>query len=114
MRRGSAYCGEHFPQGLKESSVFFGENAAGIKEYCVAIEAAHDRRSEGFRALRKGLGYCWSVAVAAHPAAGKPALERWLAGDDPDVRWIVRQNLKKARLARLDAGWVARCLAEMG
>ncbi len=78
-----------------------------------SVEAAPDRRSEGFQALRRGLGYCWSVAVAAHPAAGKPRLERWLASRDRDVRWIVRENLKKARLARLDAGWVARCLAEL-
>jgi hypothetical protein len=79
-----------------------------------SVEAAPDRRSEPFRALRKGLGYCWSVAVAAHPEAGKPRLERWLASDDRDVRWIMRQNLKKARLARMDATWVARCRAALG
>jgi hypothetical protein len=72
-----------------------------------------DRQSEAFRALRKGLGYCWSVAVAAQPTAGKPSLERWLASDDPDVRWIVRQNLRKKRLVRMDAAWVARCMDEL-
>lgn len=65
-----------------------------------------DRRSEAFQALRKGLGYCWSVAVVALPAAGKPALERWMASDDADIRWIMRENLKKARLSRMDAAWV--------
>ncbi len=58
--------------------------------------------------LRKGLGYCWSVAVAALPEPGKARMERWLASDDPDVRWIMRENLKKARLQRLDPEWVAR------
>jgi hypothetical protein len=29
------------------------------------------------------------------------------------VRWIMRQNLKKARLARMDAGWVAGCLERL-
>ncbi len=31
------------------------------------LSRSSERRSEGFRALRKGLGYCWSVAVAAAP-----------------------------------------------
>ena len=73
-----------------------------------SVAAATDRRTEGFRVLRKGLGYCWSVAVAALPEPGKARMERWLASDDPDVRWIMRENLKKARLQRLDPEWVAR------
>jgi hypothetical protein len=70
-----------------------------------------DRRSEGFKVLRQGLGYCWSVAVAALPEAGVPLMEKWLACDDRDVRWIMKQNLGKARLARADPEWVARCQA---
>lgn len=31
------------------------------------LSRSEDRRSEGFRTLRKGLAYCWSVAVAAAP-----------------------------------------------
>ncbi|NTV64758.1 MAG: hypothetical protein HGA65_14680, partial [Oscillochloris sp.] len=71
-----------------------------------SIPQQHDRRSEVFQVLRKGLGYCWSVAVAALPGVGQPAMERWMTSDDPDVRWIMRQNLTKARLARVDAAWV--------
>ena len=41
------------------------------------------------------------------PAEGKPALEHWLASEDADVRWIMRENLKKNRLAKMDAAWVA-------
>lgn len=65
-----------------------------------------DRRSEEFRALRKGLAYCWSVAVAAAPDLGKEAMARWFACADADVRWIMRENLKKNRLARMDPAWV--------
>ena len=72
-----------------------------------------DRRSEEFKALRKGLGYCWSVAVSALPAAGKPRMEAWLRCDDRDVRWIMKQNLAKKRLARMDAEWVAACQAQL-
>jgi hypothetical protein len=72
-----------------------------------------DRKSEAFRALRKGLGYCWSVAVAAYPAAGKATIARWLDSADKDVRWVMRENLRKARLARMDAAWVAAALAKL-
>ncbi|CAN7519633.1 HEAT repeat domain-containing protein [Arthrobacter sp. LjRoot14] len=69
------------------------------------------RRAEEFRVLRQGLGYCWSVAIAASPAEGFERLERWAASDDKDVRWIVRENLKKARLARADPAAAERVAA---
>lgn len=72
------------------------------------LRGAADRRTEPFAVLRRGLSYCWSVAVVAAPERGKALMERWLADDDPDARRIMRENLKKKRLARLDAAWVAR------
>lgn len=78
-----------------------------------ALTQAEDRRREDFQALRKGLAYCWSVAVAALPEVGKPLMERWLASNDRDVRWIMRQNLAKQRLVRMDAGWVTACLVQI-
>lgn len=72
------------------------------------VVGASDRRSEEFQALRKGLGYCWSVAAAALPDEGLRSMERWLPSSDPDVRWIMRENLKKKRLERVDAEWVVR------
>jgi hypothetical protein len=66
------------------------------------------------RVLRKALGYCWSVAVAALPAPGFDRLDRWAASDDPDVRWVVRENLKKARLSRADARRVAALRTALG
>jgi hypothetical protein len=74
----------------------------------LSIVQAADRQGEAFQALRKGMGYCWSVAVAALPAEGIPMLERWLNVDDKDVRWIMKENLKKNRLVRLDPDWVNR------
>ena len=59
------------------------------------------RRDSGARALRQALGYCWSVAVAADPAAGLPRFLSLAASADHDVAWIVRENGKKARLAPL-------------
>jgi HEAT repeat protein len=77
------------------------------------LEGAGDRQSESFRTLRQGLGYCWSVAVAALPEAGKPFIERWCRSTDRDVRWVMRENLKKNRLARMDPEWVASWQAHL-
>ncbi|MCJ7625870.1 MAG: hypothetical protein MUO76_20450 [Anaerolineaceae bacterium] len=66
-----------------------------------------NRKSEDFRVLRKGLAYCWSIAAAAFPHAGKALLEKWFSVDDKDILWIMKQNLKKKRLERMDAKWVA-------
>ena len=71
------------------------------------LSSSGERRSEGFLALRKGLAYCWSVAVAAAPDAGRPLMERWMRNEDPDVRWVMKQNLKKKRLTAAGADWVA-------
>jgi hypothetical protein len=73
-----------------------------------SIPRATDRKGEAFRTLRQGLGYCWSVAVVALPEAGKLLMEKWLADADPDIRWIMCENMKKNRLLRMDAAWVAR------
>jgi hypothetical protein len=70
-----------------------------------------DRRSDEFRTLRKTLGYAWSVAVVALPGEGVPHFEHLLGSDDPDVRWVVRENLRKKRLERMDREWVERALA---
>jgi hypothetical protein len=65
-----------------------------------------DRKSNEFKALRQGLAYCWSVAVAAHPVQGKKMMERWFSSPDPDIVWVMKENLKKDRLKRMDAKWV--------
>ncbi len=67
-----------------------------------------DRRDEGVRVLRQALGYAWSVAMVAQPEEGWRRLEAWARSPDADVRWVVRENLGKARLTRLDAARVAR------
>jgi hypothetical protein len=71
------------------------------------------RRDPAVRTLRQGLGYAWSVAVAADPVLGGPRLERWLGADDPDVVWVLRENLRKARLTRADPALVERLRAAM-
>lgn len=71
-----------------------------------SVAQAEDRKDEAYRVLRQALGYCWSVVVAAAPEAGKALMEKWMNSSDPDIRWIMKENLKKKRLIRLDLGWV--------
>jgi HEAT repeat protein len=77
------------------------------------LARSRDRSSDGFRALRKGLAYCWSVAVAAAPDRGRTLMERWIGSEDPDVRWVMKQNLAKKRIAAAGAEWVAAMTAEL-
>lgn len=79
----------------------------------LSVEKQGDRASEEFRVLRQGLGYCWSVVVAALPDPGMRRMERWFQSEDPDVCWIMRENLTKKRLARLDPDWVLRARAAL-
>jgi hypothetical protein len=77
------------------------------------VESARHPKDEAFKILRQGMGYCWSVAVAALPDEGKAAMEKWLVCKDPDVRWIMKENLKKNRLIKMDPGWVKACQAKL-
>jgi hypothetical protein len=64
-----------------------------------SLGAATGRRNEGFRALRKALGYCWSVAAAASPQNARPYIEKWMQSTDKDIVWVMKSNLAKARMA---------------
>lgn len=58
------------------------------------------RRSPDARTLRKTLGYCWSVAIAADSARGLRAFQK-LDTSHPDIAWIVAENRRKKRLSVL-------------
>ena len=77
------------------------------------VEAAGHPKDEAFKVLRQGLGYCWSVAIAALPKEGKPVMEKWIASKNLDVQWIMKENLKKNRLIKMDAAWVKTCQARL-
>ena len=64
---------------------------------------AADRKREDFRVLRQTLGYAVSVITAATPEKGFALMRTCAAWGDPDVVWILRENLKKKRLAKFVA-----------
>jgi len=84
-----------------------------LDQITASMQKADPPNDAAFKVLRQGMGYCWSVAVAALPEAGQPMLEKWLESPSKDVRWMMKENLKKNRLIRMDANWVKACTARM-
>jgi hypothetical protein len=106
LQRRAAAAGLCEPRLLRDTAV--AEAAVEAVDAITASLREEPRpRAPEVRVLRQALGYCWSVAIVASPQAGKAAFERLAMADDPDIRWIVRENLGKSRLQRLDADWVA-------
>lgn len=84
-----------------------------LDEITASLLAESERKNLDFRTLRQALGYCWSVAICASPRKGKTLFEKWATSTDPDMVWIVRENLTKKRLQKLDAEWVDRTRSEI-
>lgn len=80
-----------------------------LTEITAAMERTDEAKDESFKVLRQGMGYCWSVAVVALPEAGKPMMEKWLSSPNNDIHWMMKENLKKNRLVKMDADWVKAC-----
>ncbi|HEX3049357.1 MAG TPA: hypothetical protein VHP83_01800 [Aggregatilineaceae bacterium] len=72
---------------------------------------ANVRKTDAVRTLRQALGYSVSVCVAHAPEPGFALMQAWAAWDDPDVGWVIRENLKKKRLEKWPE-WVARLKGE--
>lgn len=51
--------------------------------------------------------------MVALPDYGKKMMERWFSSDDKDVRWVMKENLGKKRLERLDAEWVRESMVQL-
>jgi hypothetical protein len=84
-----------------------------LDKITTSMETDDKSKDESYKVLRQGMGYCWSVAVAALPEAGKPIMEKWLASQDKDIRWVMKENLKKNRLVKMDADWVKKCMKKL-
>lgn len=64
------------------------------------VEPAVVRRQEDFRILRRTLGYTLSIVTAASPDAGFTIMRDCVLWDDDDIRWVLKENLRKKRLAK--------------
>lgn len=84
-----------------------------LDKITAAMETDGNAKDESYKVLRQGMAYCWSVAVVALPDTGKPIMEKWLSSEDKDIRWMMRENLKKNRLLKMDAQWVKKCMKKL-
>jgi hypothetical protein len=70
----------------------------------------HDNKLSGQEdSLRKALGYGWSVVIASCPEKGKAYFEKLFRLSGKHITWIIRENLKKNRLVKMDPEWVEKC-----
>ena len=84
-----------------------------LNQITTSMEQVENTGDDSFKVLRQGMAYCWSVAVAALPEVGKPMMESWLNSMDKNILWIMKENLKKNRMVKMDAGWVEACIVKL-
>ena len=104
--------GNYFQQraavaAMAESSLLFSPDIihTALSLQFVVLERMHvssalDRKREDFRTLRQTMGYAISVVTAVSPERGFALMRSCATWGDADITWIVRENLKKKRLAR--------------
>jgi hypothetical protein len=80
----------------RQALQFLNRITAGLDEV-----PADERKTSSVRTLRQALGYAWSVVISALPEEGLPMFHALETRTDPDIEWIVRENLKKARLKKV-------------
>jgi hypothetical protein len=82
---------------------------ADLLEITVECFNMSEKLDSDMTVLRKALGYCWSVAICADETLGKQTFDKLLNySDSKHILWIVKENLKKNRLIKLDTDWVER------
>jgi hypothetical protein len=84
--------------GDAEFAVFSVDTARIILAALTRADAKA-RKTEAFKILRQGMGYCVSVFTAHSPAEGFTLMRKSAAVHDSDMAWIISENLKKKRLS---------------
>lgn len=92
---------------LAEPQLFYSTDLVGpalevqrVVLASVRTVPAWERRREDFRILRRALGHTVSVVTAAAPAEGFALLAECATWNDADINWVLRENLRKKRLAK--------------
>jgi hypothetical protein len=90
---------------------------AALKLHAIILDRIQEiegRKSDAFKALRKGLGYTLSVVVRALPEEGFALMRQLATSQDRDLLWIVKENLKKNRLVKNFSTKVASIKSSLG
>jgi hypothetical protein len=107
-----ARSGNYFQQraavtALSEPQLFCNTDlvAPALELHQIVLASVHsvpawERKREDFRILRRALGHTISVVIAAAPEEGFALLAECATWSDADIIWILRENLRKKRLAK--------------
>ena len=79
--------------------------ATALQLQHIILERLHNapigaRKGEDFRTLKRTLGFTLSVITASAPQQGFALMRECATWNDSDIRWILRENLNKKRLAK--------------
>lgn len=85
---------------LLEDPVLAGRGLQIHEDIVDRVLSIQQRRAEDFKVLRKALGYTLSIVVRAASQPGFEFMVRLATMEDKDIRWIVKENLKKKRLIK--------------
>ena len=92
--------------------------ATALQLQHIILERLHNapievRKGEDFRTLKRTLGFTLSVITVSAPEQGFALMRECAIWNDNDIRWILRENLNKKRLAKFveDARVVSNLLA---
>ena len=107
-----AYDGSYFQQcvtvvTMEEQHLLYNPSVLdialqGVRTVLEHVQSApvSVRKRKDFYALRQALGYMLSVVTVIAPSQGFALMRECATWNDPDITWILRENLKKKRLAR--------------
>jgi hypothetical protein len=110
LKHGNCYEKRAVVAGLCEPKLLTDENIT-IKVLNILNEITeilnHDNKlTDEEESLRKALAYGWSVAIVHAPEKGKQIFEKLIIKKGKHIKWIIKENLKKNRLVKLDGDWV--------
>ncbi len=84
------------------------------KRLRTVLELPLIRRQSPLKHYEKGWVMVGVSPYVYHPLVGKPCFEKLVIEPNPDIRWIVKENLKKKRLERVDSDWVKNLQQAVG
>jgi hypothetical protein len=112
MKNGNCYEKRAVVAGLCEPKLLIDEDIA-IKVVTLVNEITevldhNNKLTDEEESLRKALAYGWSVAIVHAPDKGKQVFEKLLMKNGKHIKWIIKENLKKNRLVKMDGNWVKK------
>jgi hypothetical protein len=77
-----------------------------LEQIILTFNKIPEKLTQDGESLRKALGYGLSVAMVHLPEKGKELFEKLETSKNKHILWILRENLKKNRLLKMDPNWV--------